>query len=181
MPIVTRNQLVFSGVDIPYVDFEVKGLLVFFNFTRSLTYCIPDGTKKALWPGGPSVARDDEVDLTVRDWSFWLLADDAVEMSCTFSGAFGPRFSFYNMEKGINIAFPVTTQEARAIKRAVNDMVKTAESDGEAFQRDHSLKVLKPSYSVMSYHVKAYRWSVKTPRTSIRDFTPKWNPIVPGY
>jgi hypothetical protein len=43
MPTVTRNTLWFDGFNGPYVDFEVKGLQVFFGFKKSLTYCIPDG------------------------------------------------------------------------------------------------------------------------------------------
>ena len=30
------------------MDFEVKGLLVFFGFKKSLTYCIPDGRDVVL-------------------------------------------------------------------------------------------------------------------------------------
>lgn len=171
MSVVTRNTLWFSAGDVPYVDFEVKGLLIFFNFSKSLTYCVPDGKKKAIWPGGPKAAKEDGINLHVKDWSWWIIADDSVEMSCSYSGAFGAQFAFYNAEKGIQITLPVTESEAKEIQQAVKDMMKDAE-----LSLDSSIHVIKPSYKAISYPVKAYRWeSPKTHKTKIYS-GPVWNP-----
>jgi hypothetical protein len=59
------------------------------------------------------------MDLSVREWCFWLIAADGVEMRCSWPGAFGPQFSFYNMENGIDLTLNVTESEARHIKKAV--------------------------------------------------------------
>jgi len=181
MPTVTRNTLWFDGFNGPYVDFEVKGVLIFFGFKKSLTYCIPDGRKKALWPGGPAVARDDGMDLSVKEWCFWLIADDGIEMRCSWSGAFGPQFSFYNMEKGVDITLNVTETEARHIKKAVETMIEVASSQDEEFPRDETIHVLKPSNSVMSYPVKAFRWTADKRYPVGKPRTPIWNPTVVGY
>lgn len=180
MPVVTRNMIWFQAGDIPYVDFEFNGVSIFFDFKKSLTYCIPDGRKKAMWPGGPSAARDDGMDLTVKSWCFWLIADDIAEMSCSYSGAHGPEFHFYNKEHGITITRRITENEAKQIKQAVEDMVKDAKKD-DKFPRDETIHVLKPSYTVMSYPVKAYRWTAKQRYTTDRVYTPVWNPEVEGY
>ena len=158
MAIVTRSTLWFSAGDVPYVDFEVKGFLIFFNFSKSLTYCIPDGKKKAIWPDGPKAAKQDGISLQVKDWSWWLIADDSVEMSCSYSDAFGPQFGFYNSEKGIQITFSVTESEAREIRKAVDKMMENKD-----LKLDTSFHVLEPSYKVIAYPVKAYRW--ESPKT----------------
>lgn len=179
MPTVTRSALWFYDVDVPYVEFEVKGLLICFHFTKTLTYCIPEGRKKALWPGGPAAAREDGIDLTVPEWSFWLIADDSVEMSCCLSDRFGPRFAVYSMDKGIDITLNVTVSEAKQIKNAVEAMVEIASGHDEEFPRDESLRVLKPSNKVIAYPVKAYRWTSPLERTATR--TLQWNPTIEGY
>ncbi len=172
MSVVTRNTLWFSAGDIPYVDFEVKGLLIFFNFAKSLTYCIPDGKKKAIWPGGPKAAKADGIRLTVKDWCWWLIADDSVEMSCSYSDAFGAQFAFYNADKGIQMTLPITENEAKEIKKAVDEMIH----NGEGFKTDSSLHVIKPSYKAIAYPVKAYRWeSPKTHKTKFHSGL-EWNP-----
>jgi hypothetical protein len=181
MPTVTRNTLWFDGLDGPYVDFEVKGTLIFFNFKKSLTYCVPDGRKKALWPGGPAAARDDGVDLSVKEWSFWLIADDGIEMSCSYSGAFGPELGFYNMERGINVTQLITETEAKHIKKAVETMIEIASGQDEEFPLDESIHVLKPSNKVISYPVKAYRWTAGRRYPVGHSRTPVWNPTVEGY
>ncbi len=172
MTIVTRNTLWFSAGDIPYVDFEIKGLSIFFNFSNSITYCIPDGKKKAIWPGGAKAAKGDGISLQVKDWSWWIIADDSVEMSCSYSDAFGPQFAFYNAEKGIQMTLPVTEAEAKEICQGVFTMIDKA----EGFKLDTSLHVLEPSYKVIAYPVKAYRWeSPKTHKTKSHH-GPEWNP-----
>lgn len=181
MPTVTRSNLWFTAADIPYVDFEVKGVQLFFNFQESLTYCIPDGRKKALWPGGPAVARDDGIDLSVKEWSFWLIADDTIEMSCSYSGLHGPEFGFYNKAKGIDVTMSITETEARQIKHAVEAMIEIASGHDEEFPRDESIRVLKPSSKAMSYPVKAYRWNAREEYTTDRERGPQWNPEVEGY
>ncbi len=173
MTIVTRSTLWFSAGDIPYVDFEVKGLLLFFNFSKSLTYCVPDGKKKALWPGGAKAAKQDGISLTVKDWSWWLIADDSIEMSCSYSDAFGAQFAFYNAEKGIQMTLPLTELEAKEISKAVKQMMGDHE-----LKRDLSLKVLKPSYKAIAYPVEAYRWKAnKTHKTKVKHI-PEWNPSM---
>lgn len=181
MPTVTRSTLWFSAADIPYVDFEVKGIQLFFNFKESLTYCIPDGRKKALWPGGPVVAEEEEMDLSVKGWSFWLIADEAIEMSCSHSVVHGPEFGFYNKAKGIAITMRITETEARQIKQAVETMIEVASGHDEEFPRDESIRVLKPSSKAISYPVKAYRWVAREEYTTDRDYGPQWNPEVEGY
>ncbi len=176
MSVVTRNTLWFSAGDIPYVDFEVKGLQLFFNFSKSLTYCVPDGKKKALWPGGPKVAKEDGISLQVKDWSWWLIADDSIEMSCSYSDAFGPQLAFYNAEKGIQMTLPVTEAEAKEIRKAVKDMM-----GDHALKRDFSIKVLEPSYKVIAYPVEAYRWKATKAHKSKDKHTPVWNPTIEGY
>lgn len=175
MVIVTRNTLWFSAGDIPYVDFEVKGLLIFFHFSKSLTYCIPDGKKKAIWPGGPTVAKQDGISLDVKDWSWWLIADDSIEMSCSFSDAFGAQLAFYSAEKGIQITLPVSEAEAKEISKAVESMINDSH---ESFPQDKSLRVLEPSYKVIAYPVKAYRWEAPRTRKTKDKHGPEWNPRV---
>lgn len=138
MPTVTRSTLWFYAAEIPYVDFEVKGIQIFFNFKESLTYCIPDGS--------------------VKGWSFWLIADDGIEMSCSHSDLRGPEFGVYNKSKGIHITVNITETEARQIKQAVESMIEVASSYDEEFPLDESIRVLKPSSKEISYPVKAYRW-----------------------
>ena len=175
-PLVTRNTLWFYAADVPYVDFNYKGTQFFFNFTKSLTYCIPEG-HNALWPGGTAAAREDGINLRVPEWSWWIIADDTIEFSCSSNGTLGNSLSFLDMTKGIHINIPVNVQQAKAIQTALEQMIANTPPD-EKFVLDKSLEVLKPSYKVIAYPVNAYRWTSKTVRTSEVTYTPEWNPKV---
>lgn len=168
-------MLWFYAADIPYVDFECKNILFFFNFSKSLTFCIPDGDKKAKWPGGARQAKADGIDLVVPEWSWWLLADDTVELSCSHHGILGNLLAFYDMTKGIQITIPVSADEARRIRTAVQYMVDHAD---ESLTRDKNLRILKPSSKVLAYPVKAFRWESTQRSTTASLHLPIWNPIV---
>jgi hypothetical protein len=171
--VVSRNTIWLYAADIPYVDFEVKQTQIFFHFKNTLSYCIPEATKPAIWPGN---AREDGIDLTVYDWSWWLVADDTIELSCSNHGCFGPQFAFYNMERGIQMTFPVSISEAREIYAAAKDMIDRAKRDGAPLVLDETLITLRPSYKCIAYPVKTYCWAASEEYSSSRNLGPVWNP-----
>ena len=170
-PLVTRNMLWFYAGDIPYVDFCYKGIQFFFNFSKSLTYCTPHG--EALWPGGSGAAKEDGIDLEIPDWSWWIVADDMVEFSCSKHGIHGNFLALNDMTKGIQITIPVNPQQAKSIYESIKEMIDNAD---EKLTLDRDLLVLKPSYKVIAYPVKAYRWTTPSPRKTKFQFIPEWNP-----
>jgi hypothetical protein len=175
--LVTRRTIWFYAADIPYVDFECKGVQFFFNFAKSLTFCVPDGRKRALWPGGQRGAKEDGIDTAVPGWSWWLIADDTVELSCSHHGVLGNFLAYYDYTTGSQITVPVTVAEARRIQVAVEHMLKDAETGGEQFPLEPTLKVLRPSFKAIAYPVKAYRWTNPDQRLpAASEHGPRWNP-----
>jgi hypothetical protein len=175
--LVTRKTLWFYAAEIPYVDFECKEVQFFFNFSTSLTFCIPDGTKQAVWPGGKRAAKQDGVDIDVPDWSWWLIADDTVELSCSHHGILGNFLAYYDYTSGAQITVPVTVGEARRIRSAVQEMMNEAEAGAERFPIDKTRKILRPSFKAIAYPIKAYRWTNPDQRLpAATQFGPHWNP-----
>ena len=175
--LVPRKTIWFYAAEVPYVDFECKDVQFFFNFAKSLTFCVPDGHKHAFWPGGKRVAREDGIDLQVPDWSWWLIADDTLELSCSHHGILGNFLSYYDYTAGTQINVPVTVGEARRIRFAVQQMLDEAQAGDERFPLDKTLKVLRPSFKMISYPVKTYRWTNPDQRLpAATQFGPQWNP-----
>ena len=175
MSVVTRNTLWFYAGDIPYIDLEVKGTQFFVNFRKSLTYCIPDGKKKALWFEGETAAKRDGIDVVVPEWSWWLIMDDTTELSCSNDGPLGNLFRFTNSERGVQISFSITVEEAKDIKKAVEQMIDEIKKE-EPFPLDTSLRVLRPYLKLLAYPIKAYRWKAlrRYPTTLKKGL--EWNP-----
>lgn len=175
MVVVPRRTLWFHAANAPYVDFEFKGNQFFFDFKKSLTICYPHDRKPALWPGGPEAAAEDGIDLVVPEWSWWLIADDTLELSCSHHGILGNFLAYYDGTTGTQITIPVTIAEARALREAVEAMIGEARAGGELFDRNRDLRVLKPNKKVIAYPVKAYQWT--RPRKAQSDpHKHVWNP-----
>ena len=175
MAAVTRNTIWFDSGDIPYVDFEVKGVQLFFNFRKSLSLCLPTKGKKAMIKMGVLGATNDDVDLHVPEWAFWFIADDTIEMSCYHNGAIGNLFSFRNPEKGVHISFLITIQEAKEIKKAVEDMVKEAHHHKREFLLDPSKKLLNPAGLILSFPVDVFRWKATRRYPLPKPSETQWN------
>lgn len=139
------------------MDFEFKGILFFCGISHSLTFCEPHG-RKMLYPGGDRRAREDEIDLTVHDWQWWLIIDGSTELSCSHHGVLG-NFLYFQKD-GSSVQVPVTVEEAKYIKKCMLKMLDEAENDaGQKFKTDKSIKTLQPSNKIVAYRVKAYTWT----------------------
>ena len=176
MPLVERRTLWFSAADVPYVDFSFKGTQFFFDFYKTLTICYADSKKPALWPGGPEAAAEDGIDLKVPDWSWWLIADDSVEFSCCYHGVLGNFLRYCNQATGTQISIPVTVEEARVLRKAVEDMIGEARASGEHFERNRDLRVLKPTKMVIAFPVKAFQWTRRRKAHHTTNYGLVWNP-----
>ena len=151
MPIVSRGEIWFSAGEYPYIDLEVKGLLSFVNFTKTLEYLRPTH-KRYLWPGGPAAAKADGMDLRVHPWEFWLVLDGgAAEISCMHSGSFGPEFRVWDSARGTNSTLRLTESEAAAVHAAVDKMIQRHRAHFRAGKKG----IYKPAGRVNAYRVSS--------------------------
>jgi len=171
MSVVTRSSLWFHAGDYPYVDLEVKGLLTFVNFTKTLEYLRP-ARKHFLWPGGPKVAKQDGMDTRVRPWEFWIVLDgSAAEISCSHSGAFGPEFQIYDSARGTNATLHLTEAEAVAVHTAVEKMIQGQRSEFRVGKKG----IYKPANRVLAHHVSSLIYTHHGPAApAVWPHGPRW-------
>jgi hypothetical protein len=140
------------AADIPSLVVTVGNAMTILKFTKGCEFIVPKPKKRAIWPEGEAAAADSGIELTVRPYTWWVVADGYTQIGVSFKPAHGNSYVLEITDGRMDTFMRISPEAAKSLFSTLKEAMREI----RRHLRSGSDGVFRPAETVLEYHVKTW-------------------------
>lgn len=169
MPAAYVSIDIMAG-DVPSIAVVVDNVMSITKFTKNAEFILPQPKRKAIWLHGD----DDEMNLTVSPYTWWIVTDDYVQIGVTFNPTHGNSYVLEVSDGRLNTLIKISPTVAKELFTTLKSSMRMLKKH----LRTGSSEIFKPAETLLEYHVNS--WVYHEGR-DVAEHLPAHGPFPPRF